>query len=95
MVGEGTVIGERCSVKKSIIGNHCVIGKNIKITNSIIMDYVTIEDGTKLEGVIIGQRAKISSRCQLKDCEVAGGVVVAAEGFSINLVHAKGESLVK
>lgn len=45
MVGDGTSIGARCSIKKSIIGRHCNIGNNVKIINSVIMDYVTIKDG--------------------------------------------------
>jgi NDP-sugar pyrophosphorylase family protein len=44
MVGQGTTIAERCSVKKTVIGQHCKIGQNVKLANSIIMDYVTIED---------------------------------------------------
>lgn len=44
MIGEGSKMGERCSVKKSVIGSHCTIGKNVQISRSIIMDYVVIED---------------------------------------------------
>jgi len=44
MVGEGSRIGERCSVKKSVIGKHCTIGKNVKINNAILMDHVTVQD---------------------------------------------------
>ncbi len=45
LVGRGSKIGDKCTVKKSIIGSHCNIGKNVKITNSVIMDYVVLEDG--------------------------------------------------
>jgi translation initiation factor eIF-2B subunit gamma len=44
-VGEGTKVGERVAVKKSIIGKHCTVGNNVKIVNSVIMDYVTLLDG--------------------------------------------------
>ncbi|KAJ3220054.1 hypothetical protein HK099_004465 [Clydaea vesicula] len=44
MIGDDTKIGERCSVKRSVIGAHCSIGKNVKISDSVIHDYVTIED---------------------------------------------------
>ena len=44
LIGEGTKINERCSIKKSIVGSHCQIGKEVKISNCIIMDYVVIED---------------------------------------------------
>ena len=45
MVGEGVMIGERCSIKWSNIGKHSCISDRVKITNSVIMDYVTIKEG--------------------------------------------------
>lgn len=44
MVGEGTKLGEKCLVKKSVVGAHCVLGKGVKIVNSILLDYCIIED---------------------------------------------------
>ena len=44
IVGKGTKVNERCSIKKSVVGMHCTIGKTVKLTNCVIMDYVTIED---------------------------------------------------
>lgn len=38
-------VGERTSIKKSVVGPHCVIGKNVKISGCVIMDYVEIKDG--------------------------------------------------
>lgn len=50
------------------------------------MDYVSIEDGygyfdarAKLDNVVVCIRAKIGMRSQLKDCEIGGGCVVAAD----------------
>ena len=45
MLAEGVVIGEKTSVKRSVIGKHCTIGDKVKITNSVIMDYVSILEG--------------------------------------------------
>jgi translation initiation factor eIF-2B subunit gamma len=44
LVGDGTRIGDRCSVKRSVIGPHCTIGKNVKISDSVVMEHCTIED---------------------------------------------------
>jgi translation initiation factor eIF-2B subunit gamma len=44
LIGEGSKVGEKCSIKKSVIGSHCVIGKNVKLNNCVIMDHVMIED---------------------------------------------------
>jgi translation initiation factor eIF-2B subunit gamma len=43
-VGDGTTLGERSNVKKSVIGANCTIGKKCRITGSVMMDGVVIED---------------------------------------------------
>ena len=45
MVDESVSIGEKVSIKKSIIGKHTTIGEKVKISNSVIMDHVTIMEG--------------------------------------------------
>ncbi|GFP94248.1 translation initiation factor eif-2b subunit gamma [Phtheirospermum japonicum] len=50
MLGEGSEMGDKCSVKKSVIGRHCRIGSNVKIVNSVVMNYVTIGDGCSIQG---------------------------------------------
>lgn len=44
-MGEGTTIGEKVSVKRSVIGKHCTIADKVKITNCILMDHVTVCEG--------------------------------------------------
>ncbi|KAI9594461.1 nucleotide-diphospho-sugar transferase, partial [Syncephalis fuscata] len=79
LVGEGTRMDERCSVKRSVIGGHCQIGKNVKIVNSILMDNVSLEDNVKLDGCVICQNGKVLERATLKDCTVGAHVVVPSE----------------
>jgi translation initiation factor eIF-2B subunit gamma len=88
LLGDGTVIAEKSSIKRSIIGNHVNIGKHCKVTNCVIMDYVVIEDGVKLDNCILCRGARISQRCELKDSEVAGQYKVPAD------THAKNEHLI-
>lgn len=82
LVGDGCVIQERCSIKRSVIGNHVSIGANCKISNSIIMDYVTIEDGysiltsVKLDSCVVCDGAKVGSKTALKECEISGHFLV-------------------
>lgn len=45
MVDESVSIGEKVSIKKSVIGKHTTIGEKVKISNSVIMDHVTIMEG--------------------------------------------------
>ncbi|KAL2301822.1 hypothetical protein Nmel_011221 [Mimus melanotis] len=47
IIGSSTQIGEKTSIKHSIIGSMCTIKGKVKITNCIIMNSVTIEEGKK------------------------------------------------
>ena len=31
MLGEGSQLGDKCSIKRSVIGRHCRIGSNVKV----------------------------------------------------------------
>ena len=45
MVGAQTEVGEKCGVKRSLIGQHCKVKDFVKINNSVIMNNVTINKG--------------------------------------------------
>ena len=79
LFGESSRLGERSSIKKSVVGSNCFIGNNVKVVNCIVMDGVIIEDGCKLDGCIIGPKAILREKCQLKDCDVAGGFELERE----------------
>lgn len=70
MVGQGTTLGEKTNVKRTVIGSNCVIGKRVKLTGSIILDNAVIEDDLQLENSIIGQNAIIRSKSKLTNCFV-------------------------
>lgn len=44
VVGEGAKIGEKSSIKKTIIGRHCVIGKGAKLSGCILWDFVVVDE---------------------------------------------------
>lgn len=37
MLGEGSQMGDKCSVKRSVIGRHCRIGANVKVGSAILL----------------------------------------------------------
>ncbi|KAI9292378.1 hypothetical protein K502DRAFT_343953 [Neoconidiobolus thromboides FSU 785] len=88
VVGTGTKLSERTSIKKSIIGAHCTIGKQVKIANTIIMDHVVIEDNVKLENCIVCSNAVIMEKANLKECEVSAAIKVEKN------VAKKGEAII-
>lgn len=76
MIGAESVLGDKCSVKRSVLGNGCRIGNSVKIINSVIMDDVLIADGCYLQNSIICSHCRILERVNLKDCQVAPGFTV-------------------
>lgn len=89
MLGEGSQMGDKCSVKRSVIGRHCRIGSNVKVVNSVVMNHVTIGDGCSVQGSVICSNVQLQDRAVLKDCQVGAGFVVTAGS------EYKGESLAR
>lgn len=70
MLDESVSVGEKVSIKRSVIGKHTTIGEKVKISNSVIMDHVTIKDSCNIQGSIICTNAYIKENASLKDCQV-------------------------
>lgn len=62
IVGKGSILGDRCSVKRSIIGSTCKLGNSVKIVSSIVMDDVIIEDGSHIQNSIICSESHLQVR---------------------------------
>jgi translation initiation factor eIF-2B subunit gamma len=69
IIGMQTRIGEKTTVKKSVVGGHCKIGKNVRIIGCIIMGHCEIEDGY-VTAVICCQDKLIPDihRAKLENC---------------------------
>ncbi|ONK55435.1 uncharacterized protein A4U43_UnF3340 [Asparagus officinalis] len=78
MLAECSTLGDKCSVKRSVIGRHCRIGSNVKIVNSVVMNHVTVEDGCLIQGSIICSNVQLQERVILKDCQIGPGYVVTS-----------------
>ncbi|XVF69457.1 hypothetical protein PTKIN_Ptkin11bG0083600 [Pterospermum kingtungense] len=89
MLGEGSEMGDKCQVKRSVIGRHCRIGSHVKVVNSVVMNYVTIGDGCIIQGSVICSNVQLQELVVLKDCQVGAGFVVTAGS------EHKGESLAR
>lgn len=63
IVGKGSVLGDRCSVKRSIIGSTCKLGNSVKIVSSIVMDDVIVEEGSHIQNSIICSGSHVQVCC--------------------------------
>ena len=53
MVGRGSSLGDKCSVKRSVLGANCRLGANVKIINSVLMDGIVVDDGCHVQNSIV------------------------------------------
>lgn len=70
LVGEGTTLGERTHVKRTVVGKNCTVGKRVKLTGCLLLNNVTIEDDVQLENCIIGHDVRIQTKLKLVHCNV-------------------------
>lgn len=71
IVGTGVVLGEKCSVKRSVVGAGASIGSGVKLINSVVMRGAVVEDGCVIQGSVVGQRAVVGTGTSLRECLVA------------------------
>eukprot|EP00899_Mesostigma_viride_P013124 jgi/Mesvir1/21812/Mv04200-RA.2 len=70
IVGRQSVLGDKCGIKRSVIGMHCRLGNNVKIVNSVLMHHVTVEDNCHIQNSVVGANALMGERTSIKDCFV-------------------------
>ncbi|CAD6573277.1 MAG: hypothetical protein TREMPRED_000764 [Tremellales sp. Tagirdzhanova-0007] len=73
LLGEGTRVGDRASIKKCIVGRHCNIGRGAKITGCVLWDFVTVEENARVENAILCSYVRIGEKAVIKDCEFGTG----------------------
>ena len=62
MVGRSTRLGDKCSVKRSVIGPHCTLGHNVRVLNSVVMEGCTLEDGCHVQNSLLCAGAHLQVR---------------------------------
>lgn len=89
IVGDQSSLGDKCSVKRSVIGSGCRLGAGCKVINSVLLDGVTLGDGAHVQNTVLCAGATVQDGAALKDCHVGPGFVVAAQADH------RGETLAK
>lgn len=78
LIGANTVVEEKCSIKRSVIGRNCKISSMSKIFNCILMDNVTIQGRCSLQGNVVCSDVTVEEGCELKDCLIGANRVIPA-----------------
>ena len=71
IVNEDASLGEKCSVKRSVVGEGASIGSGAKLINSVVMPRAVVEDGCVVQGCVVGPRAVVGAGTSLRECLVA------------------------
>ncbi|KAM4641377.1 translation initiation factor eIF2B subunit gamma [Discoglossus pictus] len=95
MIGAGTQVGEKTSVKHSLLGSNCCIKDRVKITNCIIMNGVTVHEGCSLQGSVICNQAVIESGAEIKDCLLGPGLHINSKAKRVNEIIMGSEQLME
>jgi len=95
LIGEGTHLSDKCSIKHSVLGQNCTIEDKVRIINCVLMDNVTVKEGTSLQGSILLDKQTIESRCDIKDCIVGLEHPVHCGSKSTNENLVDGDRLMK
>ena len=84
MVGRGSSLGDKCSVKRSVLGANCRLGSNVKIINSVLMDSVVVDDSCHVQNSIVCSGAHLqvwrTARCSEVVEPVGIGVILLSNG---------------
>lgn len=71
-------IGDKPTLKTSIVGRHARLGNKCRLNNVILFDNVQLGDNVVLQNTIVAANAVIGDNCSLNDCQVAASVKVAS-----------------
>ena len=66
MIGQGTSIGEKTTVKNTVLGRNCKIGKNVTLDGAYIWDGVVIGDNTTVHQAIVADGAAVGNNCKVE-----------------------------
>uniref|UniRef100_A0A7R9SVV9 Translation initiation factor eIF2B subunit gamma n=1 Tax=Polyblepharides amylifera TaxID=1486889 RepID=A0A7R9SVV9_9CHLO len=78
IVGAQCVLGDRSSIRRSVLGKGVKLANNVKIINSVVGEGAHIEEGCHVQGSVVCAGAMLGEKSSLRDCQVAAGYHVPA-----------------
>ncbi|KAM4694935.1 translation initiation factor eIF2B subunit epsilon [Discoglossus pictus] len=80
LIGSGTTIGAKCSIRNSSIGRNCSIGDRVVLENVYIWDGVHIADDVTIKKSIICNEAVVKTRVHISPhCVLTSKVVIGPD----------------
>ncbi|XP_021539516.1 translation initiation factor eIF-2B subunit gamma isoform X1 [Neomonachus schauinslandi] len=95
LIGPDTQVGEKSSIKHSVIGSSCVIRNRVTITSCLLMNSVTVEEGSNIQGSVICNNAVIEKGADIKNCLIGSGQRIDAKAKRVNEVIVGSDQLME
>ncbi|XP_029409814.1 translation initiation factor eIF-2B subunit gamma isoform X2 [Nannospalax galili] len=95
LIGQDTQVGEKSSVKRSIIGSSCFIRDRVTVTDCLLMNSVTVEEGSNIQGSVICNNAVIEKGADIKNCLIGSGQRIEAKAKRVNEVIVGNDQLME
>lgn len=83
VLGEGTIVGENCTIQNSVIGRGCTIGKNVTIDGSYIWNNVAIHENAHIRYAIVCDGTVVKSGAVIEAGSVLSFNVVIGQNFTV------------
>jgi len=80
LIDANVTLFSKSTIKDCVVGASCVLGgekAGVRLNRCVLMDGAVVEAGSKLDGCVLGRRCRIGADCELRDCYVQEGFVVA------------------
>ncbi|KAL5120974.1 translation initiation factor eIF-2B epsilon subunit, GEF [Pleosporales sp. CAS-2024a] len=87
VIGRGASVGDKTTIKNSVIGRHCQIGRNVVLDGAYIWDYASIGDGSTISKSVIANEASIGRKCTVEEGALISYGVTIGEGMRIRGKH--------
>ncbi|KFO20866.1 Translation initiation factor eIF-2B subunit gamma [Fukomys damarensis] len=95
LIGPDTQVGEKSSIKRSVIGSSCLIRDRVTISNCLLMNSVTVEEGSNIQGSVICNNAVVEKGADIKDCLIGSGQRIEAKAKRTNEVIVGNDQLME
>jgi len=77
IIAAGCTVGDKNTLKRSVMGRSVHLGRDVKVINSVLMDGVRVGDGAHIQGSILCAGVRVEPHASLRDCQVGAGYLVA------------------
>jgi len=82
-----TTLGDRCVIRRSVVGKGCTIARGAKILGCVLMPGVSVGENAKLESVVLAPHTVVGARVTLVDVNAGPEGLRIADGTEAKVTN--------